>query len=110
MRVRWAVGIILLVAACAAPSTAESPPAGSSPATDSSGLLRLTAVDFNCSLPVYSYTGPRLIDATIALPALTTTPGGDGGYYYDREVAGFPLPGRRSRRTVVAMRTQRAGR
>lgn len=86
MRVRWAVGVILLVAACAAPSTAESPPAGSSPATDTSGQLRLTTVDFHCSLPVYSYTGPRLIDATIAFPTLTTSPGGEGGYYYDREV------------------------
>ena len=87
MRLRWAVGVVLLVAACAAPSTAENPPASTSTATDSSGQLRLTTVDFNCSLPVYSYTGPRLIDATIALPTLTTTPGGEGSYYYDREVS-----------------------
>jgi hypothetical protein len=87
MRLRWAVGVILVVAACSAPSTAESPPALTSPATDPSGQLRLTTVDFHCSLPVYSYTGPRLIDATVALPTLTTTPGGEGGYYYDREVS-----------------------
>jgi len=86
-RVRWAVGVILLVAACAAPSTAESPPALASPTLTSSGLLPLTTVDFRCSLPVYSYAGSRLIDAMVALPARTTTPGGEGGYYYDREVS-----------------------
>jgi hypothetical protein len=94
MRVGWAVGAILLVAACTGPSAAESPPALSSPATDSSGQLRLTTVDFNCSLPVYSYTGPRLIDATIALPTLKTSPGGEGGYYYDRQVGRWLPVGR----------------
>jgi hypothetical protein len=78
--------VILLLAACAAPSTAETPVTLTSPATDAAGQLRLTTVDFHCSLPVYSYSGPRLIDAMVALPTLTTTPGGEGGYYYDREV------------------------
>jgi hypothetical protein len=87
MRVWPAVVAILLVTACSAPSTGETPPALSSPAIDSSGQLRLIGVDFTCSLPVYSYIGPRLIDATIALPTLKTTQGGEGGYYYDREVS-----------------------
>jgi hypothetical protein len=89
MRARWAVGAILLLAACAAPSTEQSPAALVSPATDSAGQLLLTTVDFRCSLPVYSYSGPRLIDAMVALPTLTTTPGGEGGSYYDREVGRF---------------------
>ncbi len=86
MRVKWAVGVILLVAACAAPSTAENPPTPPPPTLTSSGLLPLTTADFRCTLPVYSYAGPRVIDAMVALPTLTTTPGGEGGYYYDREV------------------------
>ena len=86
----------LLVAACAAPPTAESPAAGSSPAIDSSGQPQLTIVDFQCSLPVYSYSGPRLIDAMLALPTLTTTPGGEGGSYYDREVGRWLPVGRQS--------------
>src|SRR6202049_5368588 len=96
MRVKRRVGVILLVAAFSVPSTAESPPALTSPATDSSGQLRLTTVDFKCSLPVYSYTGPRLIDATGALPTLATTPGGEGGYYYDREVSRWLPVGRQA--------------
>jgi len=54
---------------------------------DSSGQLRLTLVDFHCSLPVYRSAGPRLIDATVVFPTLTTIPGGEGGYYYDRQVS-----------------------
>src|SRR5450631_3218543 len=87
MRVRRAVVLVLLVAACAAPSTAESPPATSSAAaTDSAGNLALTKLNFHCSLPIYSYANSHLIDSIVAIPALTTTPGGEGGYYYDREV------------------------
>ena len=59
----------------------------SAPATDSSGQLRLTTVDFHCSLPVYSSAGARLIDAMVVFPTLTTNPGGEGGYYFDRQVS-----------------------
>ena len=86
MRVRWAVGLVLLVTACAAPSTAESPPATSSPAISSAGLLPLTKVDFHCSLPVYTSVGSQLVDSMVAFPAATATAGGEGGYSYDRQV------------------------
>lgn len=86
MRLRWAVGVILLVAACAAPSTAKNPPAVASPSPTSSGILPLTAVDFHCALPVYSYANSHVIDSMLTFPALTSTSGGEGGFVYDRPV------------------------
>jgi hypothetical protein len=50
-------------------------------------MLRLTTVDFRCSLPVYSTAGPKLIDTMVVFPTLTTVPGGEGSYYYDRAVS-----------------------
>jgi hypothetical protein len=88
MRVGWVVGLVVLTAACTAPSTAQKAPAAASPALTSSGELPLTAVDFRCSLPVFSVIGaPQLQDAFISFPTLTTTPSGSGGRYFDRAVS-----------------------
>src|ERR1700674_3978338 len=93
MRARWAVGLIVLTAACTAPSTAENPTAAASPSLTSTGTLPLTAVDFQCSLPVFSIGAPQLQDAFISFPPLTPTPAGSGGR--GKNGGGFLPTGRR---------------
>lgn len=55
-------------------------------ATSSPPTLPRTRVQFTCRLPVYSRDGAQTIDAFVDFPDLTTTPAGQGGYYYDRSV------------------------
>jgi hypothetical protein len=87
MRVRWTVGLIVLAAACTAPSTVQNPAAGASPSLTSTGTLPITAVDFRCALPVFSIVASRLQNAFISFPTLTTTVAGGGGRYFDRAVS-----------------------
>src|SRR5580693_6232382 len=87
MRVRWTVGLIVLAAACTAPSTAQNPAAAASPSLTSTGTLPITAVDFRCALPVFSIVASRLQNAFISFPTLTTTVAGGGGRYFDRAVS-----------------------
>jgi hypothetical protein len=87
MRVRWTVGLIVLAAACTAPSTVQNPAAAASPSLTSTGTLPITAVDFRCALPVFSIVASRLQNAFISFPTLTTTVAGGGGRYFDRAVS-----------------------
>lgn len=98
MRVRWAVVVILLVAACGSPAGLPaaqtsasstrigSPPPVSPEPTNSLSLLPLTTVDFSCVLPVYGNRG-MTTGAFISFPAGTLSPATESGYYYDRAIS-----------------------
>lgn len=89
MRRLWPVSLFILLIACSSPGSpsaaAKSPTPHATPAT-SPTATPVSAVDFNCVLPVYGYQ-QLSTGATISFPAAKVTAAKEGGYYYDRAVS-----------------------